>query len=83
MEEDVEHLKDLKVELEDMSITGPTSEDRLNTHRKSLAIASILKELDRLQKENEELKEDNKHQWEERCRLTYKLELLNKEGQVI
>ena len=57
MEEDIEHLKELKVELENMSITGPTSEDRLNTHRKSLAISNILNELERLQKENEKLKE--------------------------
>lgn len=57
MEEDIEHLKELKIELENMSITGPTSEDRLNAHRKSLAISNILNELERLQKENEKLKE--------------------------
>lgn len=57
MEEDIKHLKELKVELENMSITGPTSEDRLNAHRKSLAISNILNELERLQNENEELKE--------------------------
>lgn len=56
MEEDIEHLKELKIELENMSIKGPTSEDRLNAHRKSLAISNILNELDRLQKENEELR---------------------------
>ena len=56
MKEEIEHLKDLKVELDNMSITGPTSEDRLNTHRKSLAILNILNELDRLQKENKKLK---------------------------
>ena len=60
MEEDIEHLKELKIELENMSITGPTSEDRLNAHRKSLAISNILNELDRLQKENEELKNGSK-----------------------
>lgn len=74
MEEDIEHLKELKIELENMSITGHTSEDRLNAHRKSLAISNILNELDRLQKENEELKKDNNHQWEERCRLTFDIE---------
>ena len=28
----------------------------------------------KLQKENEELKADNSHQWEERCKLTFELE---------
>ena len=35
--------------------------------------------IDKLQKENQELKEDNSHQWEERCRLTFELEELKEE----
>lgn len=39
-----------------------------------LAIKNILNELDRLQKENEELKIDNNKQWKERCRLSFELD---------
>lgn len=34
----------------------------------------ILNLIEKQQKEIEELKEDNKHQWEERCKLTFELE---------
>lgn len=40
----------------------------------SQALKIVLKELDRLQKENEELKIDNNNQWEERCRLSFELD---------
>lgn len=40
----------------------------------------ILNLIEKLQKENTELKEDNSHQWEERCRLTFELERLQKEN---
>ena len=40
---------------------------------------TILNYIDKLEKENKELKEDNSHQWEERCRLTFKLDKLQKE----
>lgn len=33
----------------------------------------ILNLIEKQQKEIEELKEDNKHQWEERCKLTFEL----------
>lgn len=38
------------------------------------AIQTILNLIEKQSKEIEELKEDNKHQWEERCKLTFKLE---------
>ena len=38
------------------------------------AIDTILKLIEKQSKEIEELKEDNKHQWEERCKLTFELE---------
>lgn len=34
----------------------------------------VLNLIEKQQKEIEELKEDNKHQWEERCKLTFELE---------
>lgn len=34
----------------------------------------IIDLVEKQQKEIEELKEDNKHQWEERCKLTFELE---------
>ena len=34
----------------------------------------ILKLIEKQQKEIEELKKDNNHQWEERCRLTFDIE---------
>ena len=40
----------------------------------SQALKTVLKELDRLQKENEELKIDNNKQWKERCRLSFELD---------
>lgn len=58
MEEDIKHLEDIKENFE-YSLehrTSLTNEEYLNAHRKSLAISNILNELDRLQKENEELK---------------------------
>ena len=58
MEEDIKHLEDIKENFE-YSLehrTSLTNEEYLNAHRKSLAIANILNELDRLQKENEELR---------------------------
>ena len=54
MEEDIEHLEDIKENFE-YSLehrTSLTNEEYLNAHRKSLAISNILNELDRLQKEN-------------------------------
>lgn len=41
---------------------------------------TLLNLIDKLQKENQELKEDNSHQWEERCRLTFELEELKEEN---
>ena len=41
----------------------------------------LLNLISKLQKENKELKEDNSHQWEERCRLTFELERLQEENQ--
>ena len=38
------------------------------------AIDTILNLIEKQSKEIEELKEDNKHQWEERCKLTFELE---------
>lgn len=38
------------------------------------AINEILSDYKRVLKENEELKEDNKHQYEEICKLTFELE---------
>ena len=58
MEEDIKHLEDIKENFE-YSLerrTSLTNEEYLNAHRKSLAISNILNELDRLQKENEELR---------------------------
>lgn len=40
---------------------------------------TILNLISNLQKENEELKQDNSHQWEERCKLTFEIERLQKE----
>lgn len=57
MEEDIKHLEDIKENFE-YSLehrTSLTNEEYLNAHRKSLAISNILNELDRLQKENEQL----------------------------
>lgn len=59
MEEDIKHLEDIKENFE-YSLehrTSLTNEEYLNAHRKSLAISNILNELDKLQKENEGLKE--------------------------
>jgi len=42
---------------------------------------NVFRVIDKLQKENQELKEDNSHQWEERCRLTFELEKLKEENQ--
>ena len=58
MEEDIKHLEDIKENFE-YSLehrTSLTNEEYLNAHRKSLAIKNILNELDRLKKENEELR---------------------------
>ena len=38
------------------------------------ALKEILKLIEKQQKKIEELKEDNNHQWEERCRLTFDIE---------
>lgn len=47
-----------------------------------LSTARIINDLiDKLQKENKELKEENSHQWKERCRLTFELERLKEENQ--
>ena len=43
----------------------------------------LLEKLEKLQKENQELKEDNSHQWKERCRLTFELEELKEENEKI
>lgn len=40
----------------------------------SQALKTVSNELDRLQKENEELKIDNNKQWKERCRLSFELD---------
>ena len=48
------------------------SEEGANNYRKSYKILKNL--IEKQQKEIEELKEDNKHQWEERCKLTFELE---------
>ena len=37
------------------------------------SLDTALSYIDKLQEKNEELKEDNQKQWEERCRLTFKL----------
>lgn len=56
MEEDIEHLKDIKENF-DYNVKYRTSltEEYLNAHRKSLAIQNILNELDRIQKDNQVL----------------------------
>lgn len=38
------------------------------------AVKTVLNLIETQKKEIEELKEDNKHQWEERCKLTFELE---------
>lgn len=43
-----------------------------NKHTKESII--VLDYIDKLEKEIEELKKDNNHQWEERCKLTFELE---------
>lgn len=58
IEEDIEELKSLLY-------TGTISQ---YGKRKLIDI------IEKQSKEIEELKEDNKHQWEERCKLTFKLE---------
>jgi hypothetical protein len=45
-----------------------------NVEEANDAIKTILKLIEKQQKEIEELKEDNNHQWEERCKLTFKLQ---------
>ena len=42
--------------------------------RNSVAIETALNLLEKKDKEIEELKADNSHQWEERCKLTFELE---------
>ena len=37
--------------------------------------------VEKLEKENKELKADNSHQWEERCKLTFQFEQLEKENE--
>ena len=43
----------------------------LNYYNRENAIDIVLKLIEKQQKEIEELKKDNNHQWEERCRLTF------------
>ena len=50
-------------------------------NRDLLMRETLINLIDKLQKENQELKEDNSHQWEERCRLTFELEKLKEENQ--
>jgi hypothetical protein len=48
------------------------NDELANIEYNSIKVAVNL--IDKLQKENKELKEDNQKQWEERCRLTFKLD---------
>ena len=51
----------------------------LKTAKENYGLTSVEQKIlvnliEKQSKEIEELKEDNKHQWEERCKLTFKLE---------
>lgn len=58
MEEEIEHIKDLKKDLDYIveNKTLDTEVELLNAHRKSMAISFVLNELERLQKENNDLR---------------------------
>ena len=59
-------------------VKGITEDDLLNywegPEEPYNAIQIILNLIEKQSKEIEELKEDNEHQWEERCKLTFELE---------
>lgn len=61
MEEEIEHIKDLKKDLDYIveNKTLDTEVELLNAHRKSMAISFVLNELERLQKENKYLRDEN------------------------
>lgn len=60
MEEEIEHLKELKEELSYiLDKTNLASETHLNYHRKVMAIEFVLNELERLQKDNYKLDREN------------------------
>lgn len=57
-----------------------TNTEKGVSHIPDFLCNDVLKYINKLRKENEELKEDNSHQWEERCRLTFKLDKLQQEN---
>lgn len=66
--EAIERLKDL------ISKSKVIGDIEINKQVAFKDIEMILNLIEKQQKEIEELKEDNKHQWEERCKLTFELE---------
>ena len=63
----INYISKLQKEFKDVELAYGLYKDRYET----------------LQKENEELKEDNEKQWEERCRLTFKVSELQSENETL
>ena len=69
----IETLKNIVIQEYDWWINkGDYAES--NVKEANDAIKTILNLIEKQQKEIEELKEDNNHQWKERCKLFFKLE---------
>lgn len=83
MEEEIEHLKELKEELSYiLDKTNLASETHLNYHRKVMAIEFVLNELERLQKDNEEYRIGWCNKGEECERLKKENYKLDRENQL-
>lgn len=81
IEEEKETIDRLYIKAISYSVEAP---DYPNTIVFKKDLVRVLNLIEKQQKEIEELKKDNNHQWEERCRLTFELERLqniNKEHQ--
>lgn len=62
---DIRKSKELLEEYRDDKLFGVAGRE---------ALGVVLSELEKKDKEIEQLKADNSHQWEERCKLTFELE---------
>ena len=76
-EEEKKAIENLKKELNQYEYTKDldlASDNYFGQFEEKINIVTIILNLiEKQQKEIEELKKDNNHQWEERCRLTFEL----------